>query len=217
MRKLTAFLVSAGFALVLSSVSAVLACHFGFLFGGVDTFVAVSVATVCCAIAAPVTALVFKRRGKPFTSRTLFIEVTLLTFVAVGLLSWLQTRQELKILMDPAPIPKGVHVYRGQSIFFSSYVHFTAAPAAIASIIQSKELVEVPAKMPDQKDISGYVARQQTNGHKSNNVPLSWWQPATMSNPRFLYRHHDSAAVQGWSEGWWVNGSTNEVYAFISG
>lgn len=113
--------------------------------------------------------------------------------------------------MDPAPIPNELHLYRGQSFLFSSYAHFSAPPAAITAIIQSKELVEVPAEMPDQKDISGYVARQQTN------VPLSWWQPAAMFKPMFFYRHHDSTAVQGWSEGWWVNSSTNEVYAFIGG
>jgi hypothetical protein len=38
-----------------------------------------------------------------------------------------------------------------------------------------------------------------------------------ISNPRFFYRHHESLAVQGWSEGWWVNSATNEVYALSSG
>ncbi len=38
-----------------------------------------------------------------------------------------------------------------------------------------------------------------------------------MPGARFYFLHHKSEAVQGWSEGWWVSGTTNEVYAFIGG
>ncbi|MSR64915.1 MAG: hypothetical protein EXS18_03940 [Verrucomicrobiae bacterium] len=210
-RVLTAFLASAGLTLVLSYVLAVVACYFGVLFSGTDSLFAVLVATVFCAIVAPVTALVFKRKGKRFTWPTLFIEVMLLTLVAIGLLSWLQTREKLKTFMDPVPVPSGVHVHNGRGVLFAAYVHFTAPPVVIAAVIKSKELVEVSAEVPDQADFSGYSERQRTK------VPWDWWQPATMFNPRFFYRHHESEAVQGWSEGWWVNGATNEVYARIGG
>ena len=211
MRILTAFFASAGLALVFACAFAIFACYLGILFTGIDTLFAVLFATAFCIIVAPVTALVFKRKGKHFAWRTLFIEVMLLALVAVGLLSWLQTRQALKIFMNPVAVPKGVHVYHGRSVLFAAYVHFTAPPAVIATIINSKDLVEVPAEEPVQRDVSGYSMQQKTK------VSWDWWLPAAMSNPRFFYRHHQSEAGQGWSEGWWVNGATNEVYALISG
>ena len=70
---------------------------------------------------------------------------------------------------------------------------------------------ELPAELPDKPDITGFSSRERTK------VSWGWWQPASMSNPRFFFRHHQSDAVQGWAEGWWVNGATNEVYAFIGG
>jgi len=210
-RILVVFLASAGLALVFACAFAFLACYGGLLFGGLDTFFTVLFTTCSCALVPPVAALVFKRKGKHFAWRTLFIEVLVLALVAVGLLSWLQTRQHLQIFMKPKPVPSGVRVRHGRSILFSNYVHFTAPPGAIASIIQSKELVEVPAELPDKPDITGFSSRERTK------VSWGWWQPASMSNPRFFFRHHQSDAVQGWAEGWWVNGATNEVYAFIGG
>ena len=211
MRMLAVFLASAGLALMLSCAFAISACYLGILFSGGDTFFAVLVAMAFCSIVVPVTALVFKRKGRHFAWRMLFTEVVLLALVAVSLLSWLQTRQHLEIFMNPEPVPREVHVHHGRSILFSSYVHFSAPPAVIAAIIQSKGLVEVPNEVPNKWDVSGYSMQQRTK------VSWDWWQPAAMSNPRFFYRHHESLAVQGWSEGWWVNGATNEVYALISG
>jgi hypothetical protein len=206
MRMPAAFLASAGLALMFSYAFAIFACYLGILFSGLATFFVVLVATACCAIVVPVTALIFKRKKKHFAWRTLFIEVVLLALVAVGLLSWLQTRQALEIFMKPGPVPSEMHVHRGRSILFSCYVHFSARPADIAAIIQSKELVEVPSEEANQNSLL-----QRTK------ISWDWWQPAAMFNPRFFYRHHQSDAVQGWSEGWWVNGATNEVYALISG
>src|SRR2546425_29925 len=113
MRMLAAFLGSAGSALVFSCAFAMAACYFGILFGGLDPFFVVLAATVFCAIVAPITALVFKRKGKHFAWRTLFIEVTVLALVAVGVLSWLLTRQHLEIFMKPGPVPSGVRVHHG--------------------------------------------------------------------------------------------------------
>lgn len=206
---LTATLASIGLALVCSVVFARLACSLGILFAGIDTYFAVPVATGCCAVVAPVTALVFKRKGKHFTWPMLGTEVVLLAFVAVGVLSWSQTQQNLSIFMGPAPVPNGVHVHQGRAILFTSYVHFSAPPAAIAEIIKSKELVEVSDEWPDKRDITVFSAWEKTK------VSWGWWQPAGMSSPRFFFRHHKSDAVQGWGEGWWVNGATNEVYATI--
>jgi hypothetical protein len=120
-------------------------------------------------------------------------------------MSWFQTRQNLRPFTGPGPLPGGVHIHRGRTVLFSSYVHFTAQPAVIAAIIQSKQLVEVP----DGVDLPLYTERQRTQ------LPWGWWQPAAMSNPRFFHRHHESDAAEGWSEGWWVNGASNEVYAVI--
>lgn len=205
------FLVSAGLALAASWVFAVFATHLGILFSGGDTFFAIFVATALCAIATPITALVFKRKAKHFGWRKLLIEVAVLSLFAVGSLSWLQTRQHLKIFFNPEPIPSGVHVHHGRSVLFSSYVHFSAPPAAIAALIQSKELLEVPSELTDQIDGTSYGAQQRSKDS------WDWWQPVNMPKPRFFFRHHKSEAVQGWSEGWWVNDATNEVYAFIGG
>jgi hypothetical protein len=202
---------SAGLALVLTSTFAFLACSRGYLFSGIDTFFSVIVTTGLCAIATPVTALVFRRKQIHFAWHTLFIEVPILALVAIGLLSWLQTRQHLQIFMNPEPVPSGVRVYQGSKDFFSSYIHFSAPPASIARLIQSKGLVEVPAEPPQTSDYTAFGSRQQSK------VSWSWWQPARMTNPKFFFLHHTSKAVQGWSEGWWVNGATNEVYAFIGG
>jgi hypothetical protein len=208
---LAAVLVSAGLALVLALLLAFLACSRGLLFSGLDTLFCVVVTTAFCAFVVPVTALVFRRKQRHFAWHTLCIEALVLALVAVGLLSWLQTRQHLRIFMQPAPVPNGVQVRQGRSILFSTYVHFSATPEAIASVIQSKALLEVSAVMPDKSDITDFSSRERTK------VSWGWWQPATMSSPKFFFRHHASEAVQGWCEGWWVNGATNEVYAFISG
>jgi hypothetical protein len=206
-----AILASAGLALVLACAFSFLACQLGLLFTGLDAFIVVLLGTAFSAILTPVTATVFKRKGKYFAWHTLFIEDALLVLVAVGSLSWLSTRQHLRIFMNPVPVPSGVRVHHGRSILFSSYVHFTGSPAAIASLLHSKGLVELPADPPETSDITGFSSRERTK------VAWSWWQPATMSNPRFFFLHHKSDAVQGWSEGWWVSGAMSEVYAFIGG
>jgi hypothetical protein len=202
---------SVGLALVVASAFSFIACSAGFLFSGMSAIFTVFVTVAVCTVGIPVTALIVRRRQHHFGWRTFFIEVSCLSLLAVGLLSWLQTRQAMQIFFDPMPVPNGVHVLHGRSILFSSYVHFSAPPAVIAAIIHSKELAEAPAEIPDQGDISGYSERQQTI------VSWGWWQPSTMSKPKFFYRHHTSEAIQGWSEGWWVNSDTNEVYALISG
>lgn len=211
MRIRVTFLASTGLALLLAFAFAFLAVKSGFLFGGVDTIFTPLVATAICAIALPLTALVCKRKGKHFGWRALFIETVVLALLGVTSLSWLQTRQHLTIFMQPEPVPKGIQVKHGRSIMFSSYVHFTGSPEVIASLIKAKQLVEVPAESPETSHIDGFTSRERTK------EPWDWWQPATMSNPKFFFRHHTSQAIQGWSEGWWVSGQTNEVYAFISG
>jgi hypothetical protein len=210
-RPIVALFVTIGFALVLASAFSFVACSVGFLFSGISTIFTVLVTVAVCAVVIPVTALIFRRRQRHFAWRTLFIEVTCLSLLAVGLLSWLQTQQAMQIFFEPAPMPDGVHVYCGRSILFSSYVHFTGPPVVISSLLKSKGLVEVSADPPETSDVSGYSAREQSK------TTWGWWQPSLMSKPRFFYLHHTSEAVQGWSEGWWVSGDTNEVYAFISG
>jgi hypothetical protein len=211
LRALVAFLASIGLGVVLATAFAFIACSRGFLFGGITVVFTVFVTAAICAIVATVTALVFERKQWYFTWGTLVIEVLVSALIAVSFLSWSQTRQNMEIFMNPAPVPSEVQVYRGRNTLFNNFVHFTAPPAVIAAIIKSKELVEVPSEPPDQWGVTGYSFMRQAK------VAWGWWQPATMTNPRFFYRHHESLEVQGWSEGWWVNAATNEVYAFISG
>ena len=202
---------SVGLALLSASVFSFIACSAGFLFSGISAIGTVFATVAVCTVVIPVTALVVSRKQHHFEWRIFFIGVLCLSLLAVGLLSWLQTRQAMQMFFDPMPMPSGVHVLHGRSILFSSYVHFSAPPAVIAVIIHSKGLAEVPAEIPDQGDMGGYSERQQTMS------AWDWWQPSTMSKPKFFYRHHTSEAIQGWSEGWWVNSDTNEVYALISG
>ena len=211
MRMVAVFFASAGLALLLASGFSLLACSGGLLFSGISALFVVLVAAVVCGVMTLLTALYFKCRQWHFGWRTLLMEVFVFAFIAVGILSWLDRRQNLRIFMTPSPVPSGLRVHHGRSLFFSSYVHFTGPPAAIASLLQSKGLVEVSAGSPITSDLSGYSSRELTK------VPWGWWQPTSMSNPRFFFLHHKSNAFQGWSEGWWVNGTTNEVYAFISG
>lgn len=210
-RMLTVVFGSSGLALVLALGFSLLACSGGFLFSGVSIFSTVLVAVAFCAAVVSVTSIVFRQRQRRFGWHMLLIEVAVLALVAVGIVSWLDTRQHLRIFMNPSPVPSGLRVHQGRSILFSSYVHFTAPPDSIASLLQSKGLVEVPAELSDGRDTGPWSSRDHSG------VPDGWWQPLTMSSPRFFFRHHESQAVQGWSEGWWVNGATNEVYAFISG
>lgn len=206
-----ATIASAGLSLVLASVLSYIACSGGFLFGGTSVFSVAIGALIFSTIITVVTALIFKRRQKFFGWRTLFMEVALLTLVAVGVLAWIDTRQHLRIFMKPSPVPNGLRVRHGRQILFASYLHFTGSPAAIVELLKSKGLEEVPIEPPESSDFTGFSARARTK------EPWDWWQPASMEKPKFYFRHHKSEAVQGWSEGWWVNEATNEVYAFIGG
>jgi hypothetical protein len=202
MNLFVAAFVSAGFALVASCLFAVVACYLGILFSGLDTVFAVIVATGCCVIVGLLTAVACKRYAKQFTWPSLFCEVMLLALVVVGLMSWFQTRDKLKLFLDP--VPSSLHVHHGRSDLFGCYIHFSAPSAIIAAIIQSKQLAP-PANDSEQIE------------EDRMKISRNWWQPDTMSNPRFFMRHHTSDAVQGWTDGLWVNGVTNEVYAFITG
>jgi cytochrome c1 len=113
-----------------------------------------------------------------------------LALVAVGIFSWADTRQHLRIFMNPSPVPRGLHVHHGRSIMFSSYVHFTGSPAVIASLLQSKGLAEIPPEPAEGNDWTSYSARQQTNSS------WDWWQPGAMSNARFFFLHHKSLGIK---------------------
>lgn len=211
MRMVTVVFASAGLALLVASGLSLIACSGGFLFSGISAYFVILVAVGLCAIVTPVTALFFRRRQSGFGWRPLIIEVSVLGLIAVSIMSWLDTRQQLRIFMNPSSVPSGLRVHRGRSILFSSYVHFTGSPAAIASLLHTKGLVEIPAEPTEGSDPSDFSTREQAK------ISWGWWQPASMVNPRFYFLHHQSDAVQGWNEGWWVSGATDEVYAFISG
>lgn len=190
---------------------AVLADYAGLVFAGLDSIFTVGATTFLCALLTLATAIRFRRKGRHFGWRTLFAEVTVLTLLGVGLLSWGGTRQRLRTFMAPEPVPRELKVLHSRAEFFAMDVHFTAPPAAIAKLIQSKELVETPDDIDQASAFPGYSGMQRSK------VSRGWWQPTTMSKPRYYYRHHESQSVQGWCEEWWVNGATNEVYARTSG
>jgi hypothetical protein len=202
----TIVLAAAGLALLFSSVFSFIACSGGFLFGGLSADFVTLVATGFCAVITPVIALFFRCFGW----RKLLMVVPVCALVAVGLLSYLDTRQHMQIFMTSTPVPSGLRVHHGRTVLFSSYVHFTGPPATIASLLQSKGLLEVPAEPAESSDYAGFGSRGRSK------VSWGWWQPTSMPSARFYYLLHKSEAIQGWSEGWWVSGATNEVYAFIS-
>ena len=204
-------IASGGAGLLPASVFALLTFSCGFMFSGISAFSIIAAAALVCAFVTPLIALLFKRGQRHFGWRALFIVVSPIAIVAVAILSWLDTRQQLRLFMNPSSVPSGLRVHRGNSQLFFSYVHFTCSPAAISSLLQLKGLVEVPAEPSEASDISGFSSREQTK------VASGWWQPAAMSNPKFFFLGHKGEGMQGWSEGWWVSGATNEVYAFIGG
>ncbi|MEQ2006842.1 MAG: hypothetical protein ABMA26_08590 [Limisphaerales bacterium] len=119
----------------------------------------------------------------------------------------------MELLLSPMPMPADLRVRRGQGFLHGTQVHFTGSPAFISALIQAKQLVEVPAAPPDggEFDLSGFSARRQSAEERG------WWRPASMPGAKFYYLHHKSQATQGWAEGCWVNGETNEFFVFIGG
>jgi hypothetical protein len=213
------FVGSAGMTLLLACALAFLACSIGSLFGGIDAFFTVVFTSILCPCVVLLTALALKLNAKRLGWAVLFIETMGLALLGVALFSWFGTRQHMEIILNPASVPPDLHVHRGTKTLFSSFVHFSGPPEVIARLLHSKGLLEVPSA-PDEAvphdphnviDLGGLFLKDYTGR------AWGWWRPATMSNPRFFYRHHESMAPQGWSEGWWVSGATNEVYAHIGG
>ncbi len=185
----------------------------GMLFGGVDAFVAAMLSGCGCAFGATIAAAILKGRGGSLPWQAGLVGALVLSFGTTSVVSLFSTRKNLEILMNPMPVPAELRVLRGQRYLHGMEVHFTAAPEAISALIRSKRLVEVPAEPGDENtlDISDHSARRQSGKQRS------WWRPTSMPGAKFYYLHHKSQAIQGWAEGWWVNGATNEVYAFIGG
>jgi hypothetical protein len=210
MHPVLAFIAAGGLGLLLGFVLAPLACARGFLFSGVDSLMAMLASAGACALAACITLGVFRCLRRRFGWLALTLVVLVVAPATVGLMSWFQTGESLEMFMKPAPVPQGLRVYHGRSTLFSSFVHFTGPPEAIASVLAAKGLAEIPPELPEGPDSAGFWERERFA------KPWNWWQPAAMSSPRFFFRQYPGAA-QGWTVGWWVNGATNEVYAYISG
>jgi hypothetical protein len=148
----------------------------------------------------------------PISRRLLVLAIALLGIIGVVYLTLrLNARHNLEIFLRPSPVPSDLKVLHTRGTISGSYYHLSGSPAVIDSIIKLKGLVEVPTEPPESSDIGGFGAKERTK------VSWDWWQPTTMFGARFYFLHHRSEAVQGWSEGWWVSGATNEVYAFIGG
>jgi hypothetical protein len=143
--------------------------------------------------------------------RLLAVALALVGIIAaVWVILRLNARHNLEIFLNPSPVSSELRVLHSRGTLFSSYYHFTGPPAVIASVLQSKGLVEVPADPPETSDMTSFSARERTK------TSWDWWQPSALSKPRFFHLHHESQAVQGWDEGWWISGETNEAYAYIS-
>lgn len=185
----------------------------GALFGGVDAVVATLISGCCCALGLTVVAVIGERRGRALSWLAGLLAAVTLSVVTVATWSHFSTRRNMKLLLNPMTMPADLRVRRGQGFLHGAQVHFTGSPAFISALIQAKQLVEVPAVLPDggELDLSGFSARRQSAEERD------WWRPASMPGAKFYYLHHKSHAIQGWAEGWWVNGATNEVYAFIGG
>jgi hypothetical protein len=74
--------------------------------------------------------------------------------------------------MKPEPVPKGLRVHHGRSILFSSYVHFSAPPEVIASIIKSKGLLQVSTEDLDRERTKDVVDLVATNRNVKSEVPI---------------------------------------------
>lgn len=185
----------------------------GMLFGGVDAFVAAMLSGCGCAFGATIVAAILKGRGGSLPWQVGLVGAFVLSFGTTSVVSLFSTRKNLEILMNPMPVPAELRVLSGQRYLHGMAVHFTAAPEAISALIRSKRLVEVPAEPGDEinLDVSGHSARWQSGKQRG------WWRPTSMPGSKFYYLHHQSRAIQGWAEGWWVNGATNEVFAFLGG
>lgn len=193
------------------SLSLVAAAN-GVLFGGLDVAAFTLISAFCCAVVTPITVTILERRGSSPTRRAGMLVAVGLSLATIGLGSFFSTRKHLEILLNPMQVPADFRVQRGHRFLHSIHVHFIGSPATISALIRAKQLVEVPAAVPDDEpDISRSSARRQSAEE------WDWWRPASMPGAKFYYLHHKSQAIQGWAEGWWVNGATNEVYAFIGG
>lgn len=197
---LLGFLVSLGLTM--------LAVDAGFLFRGLTSFFSLVLATVACWIVAGVSAVVWARKSRQLSWRMLTVVMVTTAAIVIGCRSWRSTRNELEAWLI-APLPKSVRVHRGEDLLFSSWVHFSAPPEVLASIIRSKKLtlpVDEEEKREEQKSMKGSFERQDPE----------WWLPGALEKPRFyLHIHHESQ--QPWIQGLWVNEAMTEAYAFIKG
>ena len=208
----TLALGSFGLAIVLSVFFAIIARLFGMLFSGLDTPFTVGGAILFTLIATAITNAIFKRAIARFGWRFVWAKISVYALISVMGLSWAQTREHLAILMKPMPVPGSVNVRHGRRDLFRFFVHFTASQSDIETLIRSKQLIEVP-----DWDPSGEAGMPEGFSERDNTkTAWSWWQPASMPKARFYYRFHKTD-FSGWTEGWWISGETNEVFAYISG
>jgi hypothetical protein len=210
LKPVAVFLAALGLATVFSAIFSPLTCSIGLSFSGLDGILTFPVAIFFSAIVTTIATVCLKETVKRFGWRMVLLLAPFLALLSFAAMSWMQACQHLRIIMAPSDVPKSVRIQHGKSVMFGSYVHFTASPSDISTLIRSKELIEVPDWNTDsESDMpAGFPERER---HKS---AWDWWQPAP--GARFYYRPHQGQA-QGWIEGWWVNDKTNEVYAYING
>jgi hypothetical protein len=198
------FFAYIGLALTTSCLFALFTIHARILFSGLDTIFAILDGVITSCIVTLIVKFIFKRKAKSFTWRPLIISVVFSSIIVTGFLAWVQTRDQLKMFFSPNPVLSKIHVHEGRSILISSFVHFSAQPEVIVTVIQSRQLTSPTNDFPD----SFQVIMEKS---------WDWWQPLSMAHPKFFMRHHKSRAVQGWTEALWINDATNEVYAYIGG
>jgi len=101
------------------------------------------------------------------------------------------------------PMPESVTIIQA-NWFFSCppgvWIHFTASPETVASIIREHELEVV------KPEFDGISQLEQWSRHWGWRP--DWWTPGDLSGFTQFRRNH--GGVQPWSENLWVNSATNE-------
>jgi hypothetical protein len=197
------FVVSMGFASVCTAVL----FRSGLLFSGLETGSVVAGTVALCCIAVLLIDAVLSGKGRALPWRVLLPVTILLACSAVCVYSFTLAPRTVRIFFTPASVPKAVHVHRGHVSLFFLCVHFTGPAAEIAESIRLKGLAEVSPEPPEHGNWSAYGSREHWKKERG------WWKPMTMPNARFLYKSHQKA---GGFDGWWVSGSTQEVYALCA-
>jgi hypothetical protein len=153
------------------------------------------------------TAVAFKMRMKNPPWVLFLTEVLVIAFLGVALSTWHAPKRIFKrSFLDP--IPQSVVIHRGD--YFQAgpdamvWLHFSAPPNVMLSIIQTNNLTKVTTNQLQQE--------YRTPGFISG-VP-DWWTTNSLSSPT-LYRCEHTGISRPWTIGMWVNSETNDAFGYV--